>query len=36
VPEPPVIEPASAESPILAIGLPLTKTVPEPAFIAAT
>jgi hypothetical protein len=31
--EPPVIAPASQESPILAIGLPLTKTVPDPALI---
>ena len=31
--EPPVIDPPSQESPIRAIGLPLTLTVPDPALI---
>jgi hypothetical protein len=31
--EPPVIAPASQESPIRAIALPFTKTVPDPALI---
>ena len=33
--EPPVIDPPSQESPIRAIGLPLTLTVPDPALITA-